>query len=126
MPSVILAKIVHYIHTLLVMFILSGIIYIPNKYLPYFISLIILVIMGWNDLFGVCFLTNLEYYFKTGKWSKLSAKEENGPEFFRPFIKSLTGIDTTREQADKINNLVFLSILLIAVIKYAHSVKNCL
>ncbi len=74
--------------------------------------------MGWNDLFGSCFLTKLEYYYRTGIWSNLSAKDEGGPEFFRPFIKSITGIDMTREQSEKLNNTVFLSVVLISVIKY--------
>ena len=118
MQSILLANFINYIHRLLVLFILSGLFYIPNKYLPFFIIFVILVVMGWNDLYGSCFLTKLEYYFRTGIWSNLSAKDDNGPEFFRPFIKSITGINMNRKQADKLNNILFISIIIISIIKY--------
>ncbi len=124
MTSILIADIIHYTHIILVLFILTGIFYVPNKYLPYFISFVILIVMGWNDLFGSCLLTKWEYYYRTGIWSNLSAKDEGGPEFFRPFIKSITGIEMTRDQSEKLNNTLFLSIILISVIKYYYFIKK--
>ena len=122
----IIADIIHYFHAFIVLFILTGNFYIPSKYLVYFIVFVILTIMGWNDLFGACILTKLEYYFRTGIWSNKSAKDEGGPEFFRPFIKSITGIDMTREEADKLNNTLFLSIILISFLRfYYYHIHNC-
>ncbi len=99
-------------------FILLGNLFIPNKYLPYFIVFVIFIILNWYGLFGSCILTKLEYYFRYNIWSDLSANQEGGPEFFRPLIKYIFNIDLTRCVADKLNNILFLLVIFISLIKY--------
>jgi hypothetical protein len=118
MKSILIANIIYFIHILLVLFILTGIFYIPHKYLPFFIFFVIIIILAWNNVFGACILTQLEYYFRTGIWSNLSAEDENGPEFFRPLLKLITGQELTRETSNKINHIMFISVIIFSIIKY--------
>ena len=121
-----ISNIIYYIHVLIVFFIIFGIFIISNIYLPYFIIFVLFVMLNWYGLFGSCILTKLEYYFKTGVWSELTAEQEGGPEFFRPLIKCIFNVELTRNQANKLNNILFLTIVLIAFIKYYISViKTC-
>ncbi len=115
MKSVLIADIIHYIHIFIVLFILSGNLFISNKYLPFFIIFIIFVILNWYGLFGSCILTKLEYYFRTGVWSELTAEQEGGPEFFRPLIKSIFGIELTRYTSNILNHSLFLLVILISI-----------
>ena len=117
MKSEIIANILYYIHFSLIIFILIGNFLLPVRYLPYFAILIVLIILDWNDLDGMCILTKLEYYFREGIWKSQPAVEENAPEFFRPFIKKITGIELTRLAADRLNNFLFLFILLISLVR---------
>ncbi len=117
MKSEFLANFIHNLHILLIIFIFLGNFILPVKYLLYFAVLIIVIMLDWNDLDGMCILTKLEYYAKTGEWISKSAIKENAPEFFRPLIYSLTGYELTRENADKLNNFSFLLILLITIIR---------
>jgi hypothetical protein len=114
--SIIIADIIYYFHIIIVIFILFGNFFIPNRYLPHFIAFVIFVMLNWYGLFGSCILTKLEYYFRTGVWSKLTAEDEGGPEFFRPLIKSVFGIELTRYDANRLNNILFLLVILIAFI----------
>ncbi len=113
-----IANIIYLIHILLILFIFFGNFFIPNNYLPFFIIFIILIILSWNYAINVCILTKLEHYFRTGEWSDKNALDENGPEFFRPFITSITGIKMTRIQADKLNLNLFLLVIVISLVKY--------
>jgi hypothetical protein len=124
MKSILLANIVHYIHLLVVLFILSGVFYLPEYYLPFYITFIIITILGWNNSIGACYLTTIEHYFRTGEWSTLSATDNNGPEFFRPFITSITGINMTRDQSDRLNYIAFMLVAIAASIKYLLYLKS--
>lgn len=117
MKSEFLANSIHYLHILLIIFIFLGNFILPVKYLSYFAILIVIIMLDWNDLDGMCILTKMEHYARTGEWVSKSAIKENAPEFFRPLIHSITGYEITRETADKLNNFSFLVILLITIIR---------
>ncbi len=118
MQSILLANIIHFIHILLLIFIIFGVFFIPTKYLLNFSIFIIIIIILWSNFIGACSLTQLEYYFRTGKWSNLSADDEGGPEFFRPLINSITGLELSRHQASILNYILFISAIIISIIKY--------
>lgn len=116
MKSLILANIVRYIHYSLIAFILLGNLFIPKRYLKYYIVLIAVVILDWNDIDGMCILTKLEHYFRTNEWASKSPIE-GGPEFFRPLLQSLTGIHMTNIEADRLNTFMFVLVMLIAILR---------
>ena len=116
MVSIFLADIIYFIHSLAVFFIFFGNFFLPNKYLSLLAIFIISIMINWA-LDDTCILTKLENYFRTGKWILISAAEENAPEFFRPFVYKLTGIQLQRQTASKLNQLLFLSILLITLFR---------
>ena len=117
MKSEFLANLIYYLHLSIIIFIFLGNLILPIKYLPYLVLLIIIIMLDWNDFDGMCILTKLEYYFKFGIWSKEPATEEDAPEFFRPLIKKITGINISRKAASRLNNFLFLVILLITLIR---------
>jgi hypothetical protein len=117
MKSELLANIIYYFHLSIIIFIFLGNIILPIKYLKYLIILIIIIMLDWNDTDGMCILTKLEYYYRTGIWSSQPAIEEDAPEFFRPFIEKITGIKLSRIAASRLNNFIFLVILLIAILR---------
>ena len=114
--SIIFANIIHFIHLIILLVIFFGNFFIPNKYLPHLTILIILIMINWN-IDDTCILTKLEHYFKTGKWVSISAVEENAPEFFRPFIYKITGINLERKKASQLNQFLFLLILLFTLLR---------
>ncbi len=118
MKSILIADIIHYFHFVLFLFILFGNFIIPNKYLPFYIVFIIFVILNWYGLFGSCILTKLEYYFRNDKWVNLTAEQEGGPEFFRPLLKSIFGIELSRYKANILNHIIFIFVIVITFIKY--------
>ena len=124
MKSELFADIIYYIHLFLVLFILVGFIILPSKWLIYYIILGLLILIDWNDLDGMCILTKVEHYFRTGEWVALSSDQEGAPEFFRPFLKRILGIEMERRKAKKLNNFVFLSLILIAFIRYVFYCNN--
>jgi hypothetical protein len=111
------ADITKLIHGLLVLFVLLGQLILPRAYLKYYIVLVLLILLDWNDYDGMCVLTKLEHYFRTGEWSNKSPVE-GGPEFFRPLINRLFNLNLNRTEADRINNFLFITCLLIAVLRY--------
>jgi hypothetical protein len=117
MKNEFLANIMYYIHLSIIIFIFLGNIILPIKYLKYLIILIIIIMLDWNDMDGMCILTKLEHYFRTGIWSSQPAYLENAPEFFRPFIQKITGLKLSRISASRLNNFIFLVILLIAIVR---------
>jgi len=123
MQSELLANFVYYLHLSIIIFIFLANLILPFKYLPYLVLLIIIIMLDWNDFDGMCILTKLEYYFRTGKWSQQPATEENAPEFFRPLIKKITGVNISRKAASRLNNFLFLVILLITLIRIKNT-KN--
>jgi hypothetical protein len=123
MKSEFIANTIHNLHGLLIIFIFLGNFFLPVKYLPYFAVLIIIIMLDWNDFDGMCILTKLEHYARTGQWVAKAAIEKDAPEFFRPFMYSLTGYEMTREGSDKLNNFLFLLILLITILRIQYQKK---
>jgi hypothetical protein len=101
----ILADIVRLIHYALFFVVAAGP-FLPMKYIPYYLVFVWLIFLDWNDFDGVCSLTRVEHYLRTGEWSSVSPME-GGPEFFRPIANRL-GFDLTRTEADRLNNFIFL------------------
>lgn len=114
----ILADIVHFIHILLILFVLVGPFILPKKHLYYYIILVILLFMDWNDLDGQCILTRIEYWLRYNQWYNQGSTSEGGPEFFRYIYTKLTGHHITSLQADRLNNFLFIGGLLIAFVRY--------
>lgn len=110
----------------IMMYILIGAFVIPDNRLHYYIILIILVFLDWNDIDGLCTFTKLEYYFRHGIWIKKKEQVqdlEQPVEFFRPLLHTILGIhdesnEITPENASRINNFVFAFLLLIAFIRF--------
>jgi len=116
--NIFIANTIHYFHYILVIYILIGYIITPIKYLKYYIYLIIIIFLNWNDIDGQCILTRLEYYFRTDKWNQEPAIKENAPEFFRPIINKLFNINLNRSESDRLNNFIFMLCLLFGFIRY--------
>ena len=83
-----IAVLILLVHYSLIIFILIGHVLLPHKYLKYYILLIILVFIDWNDSDGQCILTRMEAYYRTGMWAQKSALT-GGPEVFRPIINKI-------------------------------------
>ena len=117
--NIIIADLIHIIHIILVLYIIFGFIITSNKYLKYYLYLIIFIFLDWNDLDGQCILTKIEYFFRTGNLTQKTAQCENAPEFFRPEIyKIFPDIKLNRMEADKINNFIFILCFLFGFIRY--------
>ena len=114
----ILADIVHFIHILLILFVLVGPFILPKKYLSYYIISVILIFMDWNDSDGQCILTRIEYWLRYNQWYNQGTTSEGGPEFFRTLYTKLSGHQITSIQADRLNNFLFIGGLLIAFLRY--------
>ncbi len=111
-----LADFVRLLHYTLFVIVFMGPL-LPRKYLPYYLLFILLIFLDWNDFDGICSLTRLEHYFRTGEWNVLSPIE-GGPEFFRPILSRM-GFDLTRIEGDRLNNFIFLLFWGAAFIRYA-------
>jgi hypothetical protein len=120
MKNIAIANLIHDIHILLVIYILFGFYFTPIQYLKYYLYLIIIIFLDWNDFDGQCILTRLEHYFRTGIWKQKDAIYEGAPEFFRPFISKLLNINMTRRNADKLNNFVFMLCFLFGFIRFTN------
>jgi len=126
-----IANIIFYFHMGVMFFILTGAFLLPDAYLHYYILLIILVFLDWNDRDGLCSLTKLEYYFRYGIW--ITRKEETYDldepiEFFRPLLHTLFGINEEEdkfpiERIHRLNYFIFASMLLIAFIRFLRYCK---
>ncbi len=117
--NIILANIIYVFHFGLVIFILVGHSLLPIKYLKYYLLLILVIFMGWNDLSGQCILSRLEHYLRTGEWSN-TASDEGGPEFVRPILNKTFNLNLSRNQASRLNSFVFLVCWLVAFIRVYH------
>ena len=120
MTNVLLANLIYLIHLGMLMMILIAPFLFPPTYLKYVIVLTIVIMLDWNDIDGMCILTKLEHYFRTGEWANKSAAQ-GGPEFFRPLMKRWFGWNLTREEADRINYLFLLTSLLICFVRFSKS-----
>ncbi len=127
-----MANTIFYIHMAIMIYILFGAFIIPSKYLHYYIILIILVFLDWNDIDGMCTFTKLEYYFRYGIWitRKEEAQELEEPiEFFRPLLHTIFGIEDenhhlTPQMSSRINYFLFAFLLLIAFIRFLRYCKK--
>ena len=117
--NIILANILYVFHFGLVIFVLVGHSLLPIKYLKYYLILVLIIFMGWNDLSGHCFLTSLEYYLRTGEWNQKTT-DEGGPEFVRPILNKTFNLNLSKAQVDRLNNFVFLMCWLVALIRVYH------
>jgi hypothetical protein len=137
MINTILADIIHYLHILLVLYVISGWIITPAKWIHFYILFVIFILLDWNDYDGECFLTKLEHYFRDksrGGWSpivdnndKISINTENGqPEFFRPLINKTFNIEMSSQDATKLNYFVFIFGILLAFLRllYHHNIMK--
>lgn len=113
----ILADIVRYSHILLILFILVGPFLLPKKYLYYYIILVILIFMDWNDLDGQCILTRIEHWLRYNQWYNQGSPLEGGPGIFRHLYIYVTGKQISILNSDRLNNFLFILCLLLAFIR---------
>jgi hypothetical protein len=109
------ADLVRLVHYALLPVVVSGP-FLPRKYVPYYLIFVWLIFLDWNDFDGMCILTRIEHWLRTGIWASKSPIE-GGPEFFRPILLRL-GFRLDRYEADRLNNFVFLMFWGITFIKY--------
>jgi hypothetical protein len=114
----ILAESVKLIHILLIFFVLLGPFILPKKYLYYYIILVILIFMDWNDLDGQCILTRIEHWLRYNQWYYQGSPIEGGPEFFRQLYIKVIGMNISTLKADRLNNFLFILCLLIAFFRF--------
>lgn len=116
-----LADIVYSLHVILIVIIISSVFFKSGDWLKYVIVLIPIVMLDWKDNDKQCSLTSLEAKLR-GTWTPGNSDDENSPEFFRPFvnkvIKPFGQEIKSRETAGRINNILFLSILLYNIVRF--------
>ena len=115
-----IADLIHYLHIVLVLYIIVGWYITPIKYIHLYLLLIIFVILDWNDFDGQCILTRLEHYYryKNTKPDTEPDKEKNKrPEFFRPLIKKWFNINLNREESRRVNYFVFVFSFLLGFLR---------
>ena len=111
-----IADLIHYLHILLVLYIIIGWFITPIKYIHLYLLLIIFVILDWNDFDGQCILTRLEHYYRHTN-TKTDIKKNERPEFFRPFIKKWFNINLNLEESRRINYFVFMFVFLLGFLR---------
>lgn len=138
--NIIVADSIHYLHIILVFYVVSGWLITPIEKIHYYILLVIFILLDWNDFDGECMLTKLEHYARDnngdrrqelridnqygGGDSKLTINTETGqPEFFRPLLNRLFRINMTSEEASRLNYFVFVSGILLAFVRMLHHYK---
>ena len=129
--NIIIADTIHYLHIVLVVYVLTGWIITPIRKIHYYILFVLFVLLDWNDLDGECFLTRLEHYFRekarNGSSSsgndneKLTISTETGePEFFRPLMNRLFNSNLNSQEASRLNYFTFISAILLAFLRMLH------
>ena len=111
-----IADLIHYLHIVLVLYIVTGWFITPIKYIHLYLLLIIFVILDWNDFDGQCILTRLEHYYRY-KNTNSDIEKNQRPEFFRPLIKKWFNIDLTREESRRVNYFVFMFSFLLGFLR---------
>lgn len=124
MKSLFFAELIHSLHIAVFFYVILGFFLLPCKYLTKYILFIIFVLLDWNDWDGMCILTKIEYYFRTGDWS-VKSPIEGGPEFFRPLINEYFNLSLTPIQADRLNNFIFILCLLIGFLRLRFRCFTC-
>lgn len=107
MKSILLADLIKYIHIFLVFFVFVGHSIVPIKYLKYYLIFVIFIFLDWNDYDGMCIFTKLEHYFRYDEWIS-KPPVEGGPEFFRPLINNFFNLNLSTNEADRLNNFLFI------------------
>jgi hypothetical protein len=131
--NIIIADTIHYLHIVLVFYVLTGWIITPIRKIHYYILFVLFVLLDWNDLDGECFLTRLEHYFRekarNGSSSsgngnddeKITISNETGePEFFRPLMNRIFNSNLTSQEASRLNYFTFISAILLAFLRMLH------
>ena len=131
--NIIIADTIHYLHILLVFYVLTGWIITPIRKIHYYIFFVLFVLLDWNDLDGECFLTRLEHYFREkarngSSWNgngngndKLTISTETGdPEFFRPLMNRIFNSNLNSQEATRLNYFTFISAILLAFLRMLH------
>jgi hypothetical protein len=108
-----IADIIKYIHILLVFYVFIGWLITPIKYLRYYIFMIIIIFLDWNDLDSQCILTRLEYYFRTSDWNPPEA-----PEFFRPMVNKYLNLNLNKDEGNRLNAFIFIFCLLLGFYRF--------
>jgi hypothetical protein len=127
--NIIIADTIHYLHIVLVFYVLTGWVITPVRKIHYYILFVIFVLLDWNDLDGECFLTRLEHYFR-GKARDVPPKSDNKkitintetgePEFFRPLMNKLFNSNLSSQEASRLNYFTFVSGILLAFLRLLH------
>jgi hypothetical protein len=117
-----IADLIHYLHIILVIYIITGWFITPIKYIYLYLLLIIFVILDWNDFDGQCILTRLEHYFRH-KNTESDIEKDKNPEFFRPLIKKLFNIDLTGQQSTRLNYFIFVFSFLLGFLRLLKDYK---
>tara|TARA_B100001094_G_scaffold291143_1_gene309349 strand:+ start:104 stop:577 length:474 start_codon:yes stop_codon:yes gene_type:complete len=116
-----LANLIYLIHVFLIILIVTSSFFKPGEWLKYIIVLIPIVMLDWKDNDKQCSLTSLEAKIR-GTWTPGNSDDKGAPEFFRPLLNKVLkpfGQEIkSRETAGRINNILFLSILLYNIIRY--------
>lgn len=124
--NIIIADTIHYLHIVLVFYVLTGWVITPVRKIHYYILFVIFVLLDWNDIDGECFLTRLEHYFRekarNGSSSngndKITISTETGdPEFFRPLMNRLFNSNLNSQEATRLNYFTFISGILLAFLR---------
>ena len=110
-------NIIWFFHFIVLILIIFGWGILPKWTLKYQMFIVPLIFLDWNDWDGMCILTRLEHYFKTGKWEQKSF-EEGGPEFFRPLLEKILGKKFDRITASRINYTIFIFAWIITYFKF--------
>ena len=129
----IIADTIHYLHIVLVFYVLTGWVITPIRKIHYYIFFVLFVLLDWNDLDGECFLTRLEHYFRENErdipssyghghgHEKITISTETGePEFFRPLMNNLFNTNLTSQEASRLNYFTFISAILLAFLRLLH------
>ena len=121
--SLFFADLIRWLHYAIVLGMWIPLLAPPSPWMRYVVVLIIGVMMDWNDGDDQCALTALESKLR-GKWAPGAAGEkDDAPAFFQPFINSLLspfGSSITHQAADRLNYLLLLLSLFVALLKLAH------
>ena len=119
-----IADLIHYLHIVLVLYIVTGWFITPIKYIHLYLLLIIFVILDWNDFDGQCILTRLEHYYRykntkpdTEPDTEPDKEKNERPEFFRPLIKKWFNINLNREESRRVTYFVFMFTFLLGFLR---------
>ena len=117
-----IANLVYIIHVFLLIMVFLSVFLPSGEWLKYIIIFIPLIFLDWKDSDEQCSLTSLQAKLK-GTWKPGNSDDKNAPEFFRPLLNKVLkpfGIKIkSRKTAGRINNIMFLSILVINIVRYA-------